>query len=171
MAACGQNNGEKDVAKFLKRDANEEEDRSGKIKAIFGGSHFHDRGYIDTDKCTKFDNDPPHTIRKELEERIKETQKAGLYLSGAVKLKATLHESKEISNARFGRGGPAKVTPLKTDIKLGTKPIKVVVGRNITDQPTLFRNYIKPLTKFGFPIPNLDAAWNAPPSLVPKNAS
>lgn len=173
QAASNLHDGDIDVRERLEKDREEEE---GSIAALYGDSLYHtglneEDGLEKIEDQAEFGDNTQQEIDDALKKRIEEAMKAGLSAAGGTRLESMLTKHRAAFRLRLGRGGPAKVTPMKIVITPGKPPVRVKVRRYPTEQRTFLNNYLTKLAEFGLIKSDSKASWQAAPHLVPKGKS
>ncbi len=113
-------------------------------------------------------SDSKEEIDEALKEIIKDAIDNGISEEGSRKLKSMIHEFRDCFRINLGNDPPAKVRPLKVELKPGARPIKCPQRRYSPAQKVFIGNTIKNLDIVGAVFKNPNAKWASPALAVPK---
>ena len=89
---------------------------------------------------------------------------------GQACLRELLLEFEDIFRVRLGKTDPAKVEPMKVNLKPDAQPIIAKARRYKADQREFLNRYMAELERMGFVRSNPQSQWAAAPLLVPKDS-
>lgn len=109
-------------------------------------------------------------IESELQNCVAKAVQNSLSDEGETRLKEIITKNKSVFKIRSGRGGPAKVKPMKIVSDPAKKPVKVKLRTYPSDQRKSLDVYFSKSVDMVFLKKYLQAAWQAAPHLVPKDS-
>lgn len=175
IAASDKYGVEVDVTRPLDEDGNEEE-RGGKIAALYGESLFHKSGQVKVDGFTKddtyedLDDEPSYEVDERMNMRAKKATQNGMSKKATKGLEELLKKYRSTFWIRLVSVGPARFRPMKMALNGTERPVKGKVRMYPADPRRFLSTYTDELVKMGFLESFRQAAWQAAPQLVPKES-
>jgi len=146
----------------------------GTISRIMSEGVYHgDRGMndvlFDSEKqLLELGIDTEDEINDAIEDSVKDAKENGMSTEGAASLKSLLHEFKDVLRVRLGNDPPAKVEPMKIEIKENSKPFRAKSRRYPPEAREYMDSFTSKIIEYGFGKVNTNAQWVSAPVIVPK---
>lgn len=145
------------------------------IAALYGESVFHGGSQIEDDRTGNQDayvyigDDCPEEIEKELKERISKASTNDLSTLRVGALERIIDKNKLLFRIRLGKGGPAKIAPMRVNLDRTKNSVKVNAHNDLREQRKFLDDYFEEFVKVSFFKVCSHAAWKATPHLAAKD--
>ena len=113
-------------------------------------------------------NDDQDEIMNALKEKVKEAISNGMSFQYSKKLLELLIQRRDVFSKKLGPDEPAHVTPFKTNLIEGAKPVRCKARQYTKEQSDFLFEFTNLLKQFGLIYENYNAEWASPVQVVKK---